>query len=99
MRTQEGPWQPITGSHHQITTGTATGITRNTDALKKATMAHITVEVAAVRWRDDGTAPTADTGHVLASGATLEYTGDLGAIKFINDVAASGAVVNISLYR
>lgn len=60
-------------------------------------MALIQVETQTVRWRDDGTNPTATVGMVLAPGSTLEYTGSsFGSIKFI-EVAAS-ATINISYY-
>lgn len=49
-----------------------------------------------VRWRDDGTAPTATVGMTLAPGAQLEYDGDLNSIKFIEETA--GAKINVSYY-
>ena len=62
----------------------------------KANFALITPEAQAVRWRDDGTAPTASVGMPLAAGVTLQYDGDLSKIKFIEQT--SGAKVNISYY-
>lgn len=62
----------------------------------KPTIAIITPEVAGVRWRDDGTAPTATVGMPLASGVTLQYDGDLTKIRFIQQTA--GAIINISYY-
>lgn len=62
----------------------------------KPTIAIITPEVAGVRWRDDGTAPTATVGMPLASGVTLQYDGDLTQIRFIQQTA--GAIINISYY-
>lgn len=50
-----------------------------------------------VRWRDDGTAPTATVGMTLAPGAQLEYDGDLNAIRFIEESA--GAKLNVSYYN
>lgn len=49
-----------------------------------------------VRWRDDGTDPTATVGMLLTVGQDYEYQGNLGAIKFI-EVAAS-AKLNVSFY-
>ena len=46
-------------------------------------IAIITPETQAVRWRDDGVAPTATVGMPLAAGVTLQYDGDLSMIKFI----------------
>lgn len=53
-------------------------------------------EAQAVRWRDDGTAPTSSVGMPLATTETLVYTGDLKAIKFIEQT--SGAKLNIAYF-
>lgn len=60
------------------------------------TIALITPEGQAVRWRDDSTAPTASVGMPLAVGVTLQYDGDLHKILFIEQTA--GAKLNISYY-
>jgi len=62
----------------------------------KANFALITPETQAVRWRDDGTAPTTTVGMPLAAGVTLQYDGDLSKIQFIAQTA--GAIVNVSYY-
>lgn len=62
----------------------------------KPTIAIITPEGQAVRWRDDATAPTASVGMPLAVGVTLQYDGDLTKIRFIEQT--SGAKLNISYY-
>lgn len=49
-----------------------------------------------VRWRDDGTNPTATVGMSLAAGADLLYSGDLVAIKFFEEAAS--AELNVSYY-
>lgn len=59
-------------------------------------IAIITPEGQAVRWRDDGVAPTASVGMPLAAGVTLQYDGDLTKIQFIEQVA--GAKLNITYY-
>lgn len=52
---------------------------------------------AAIRWRDDGTAPTASVGYPLAAGAELRYTAQgFAAIQVIGQT--SGAVVNVVAY-
>jgi hypothetical protein len=51
---------------------------------------------ASVRWRDDGIAPTATVGMVLAVGAELDYAGDIGRLQFIQ--TAAGAQLEITLY-
>lgn len=62
----------------------------------KPTMALITPEGQAVRWRDDGTAPTASVGMPLAAGVTLQYDGDLTQIRFIEQLG--GAKLNVTYY-
>jgi hypothetical protein len=61
-----------------------------------AVSALIQPDTQAVTWRDDGTAPTAAIGIVIAAGETFEYAGDLSAIRFIEIVA--GANLNVSYY-
>ena len=57
----------------------------------------ITVETANVRWRDDGTAPTASVGQLLQAGQNYFYPGTLTAIQFI---AVSGSpVLDLSYYK
>ena len=62
----------------------------------KPVIAIITPETQAVRWRDDGVAPTASVGMPLAAGVTLQYDGDLTKIQFIEQTAS--AKINISYY-
>ena len=61
-----------------------------------ATMALITPESQAVRWRDDGVAPTASVGMPVAVGESLNYDGDLSRIRFIQQAAS--ATLNVSYY-
>lgn len=87
--------------YQQITSlSSATGLTvptRDANGLSvKPVMAIITPLTAAVRWRDDGTDPTASVGMPLAAGVTLQYDGDLGRIKFIQN--GGTAELNISYY-
>jgi hypothetical protein len=62
----------------------------------KPVFALIIAEGAPVRWRDDGTAPTASVGMPLPVGVPLQYDGDLTKIRFIQQ-SASG-ILNISYY-
>jgi hypothetical protein len=62
----------------------------------KPSIALITPEGQAVRWRDDGVAPSATVGMPLASGVTLQYDGDLTKIQFIEQVG--GAKLNVTYY-
>jgi hypothetical protein len=62
-------------------------------------MAIITPETQGVRWRDDGTAPTASVGMPLSAGASFKYTGGydgLKALKFIEQAAS--AKLNVAYY-
>lgn len=59
-------------------------------------IAIITPETQAVRWRDDGVAPTASVGMPLAAGVTLQYDGDITKIRFIEQTAS--AKLNITYY-
>jgi hypothetical protein len=61
-----------------------------------ATYAIIVPETQAVRFRDDGTDPTATIGFPVAIGQVLELVGLLGPYRFIAQTA--GAFVNISYY-
>lgn len=63
---------------------------------QQPTFALILAEGKDVRWRDDGTAPTASVGMPLAVGVPLQYDGDLTNIKFIE--TAASAKINISYY-
>ncbi len=56
----------------------------------------IQAETQAVRYRDDGTDPTASVGMRLPVGAILEYDGPFGEIEFIEETAS--AKLNISYY-
>lgn len=81
--------------YRQITSlSSAAGISNIPD---NARVALISAEAQAVRWRDDGTNPTASVGMVIAAGADMVYTGDFSAIKFI-EVSVS-AKVNVSFYK
>ncbi|TAJ96997.1 MAG: hypothetical protein EPO41_04720 [Reyranella sp.] len=57
----------------------------------------VQAEVQNVRFRDDGTNPTASVGMQILAGQTIEYAGDLSAIKFIE--VAAGAVLNVAYYK
>lgn len=90
-------YQQITG----MTTPTALTVpTKATDGnsnVPTATIALLQAEGAAIRWRDDGTAPTASIGMILQLGADpYPYDGPLSAIRFIE--TATGAKLNVSYY-
>jgi hypothetical protein len=87
--------------YQQITSlSAATGLTVPSVDLNglncKPSIALITPETQAVRWRDDDVNPTSTVGMPLAVGVTLQYDGDLTKIKFIEQTAS--AKINISYY-
>lgn len=62
-----------------------------------ATIAEICVEGAAVRYRDDGVAPTATVGMPVAAGSCFPYSGPLSSVQFI---AQSGSpTLDVSYYK
>lgn len=90
---------PVSGTgsplgYQQITSlATSTALSVPTGA----TIAVISVEAAGVRYRDDGTAPTAAIGMPLLAGANFTYGGNLASLRFI---AISGSpVLNVSYYK
>lgn len=50
-----------------------------------------------VRWRDDGTAPSASVGMTIPQGAELDYVGEPSAIKFI--VSTGSPTLDVSFYE
>jgi hypothetical protein len=87
--------------YQQITDlSTAQGLTvpevDKTGSKQMPTFALITPLTGAVRWRDDGVAPTATVGMPLAAGVTLQYDGNLKGIRFIDN--GGTAELNISYY-
>lgn len=61
-----------------------------------ASFAVFNAEAQNVRWRDDGTAPTATVGMLLTKDTEFTYQGDLSKIKFIE--TTGGAILNVSYY-
>lgn len=81
----------------QITAGTLAS-SQTLTAPAGATFCAISVDTANVRWRDDGTAPTASTGMRKIFGTDpFWYYGDLNAIAFI--LESGSPVLNIAYYR
>ena len=79
-----------------VTSGAAVTLTVPTGANN----ACFQVDTAPLRWRDDGTAPTASIGMQVAnsaSGCTFFYTGTLTAIQFI--AVSTTGTLNITYYR
>lgn len=60
-------------------------------------VAIITPQTQAVRWRDDGTSPTASVGYPLAVGDELYYdSASVASLKFIEQTAS--AAINVAYY-
>ena len=84
-----------------VTSGAAVGLTPPAGA--KATIAEICVENGQVRYRDDGTAPTASLGipvtpNLASSIPTcFQYAGPLGSIQFI--ATSATATLNVLYYN
>lgn len=79
---------------YQRITGLATAV--GLTAPEGAQHALIQAEGQAVRWRDDGTDPTATDGLSIATGTTFQYHGALAGIRFI-EVGAS-ATLHVAFY-
>jgi hypothetical protein len=79
--------------YEQITSlGSATGLTVPANAI----YAILQAEAQVLRYRDDGTDPTASVGMMLYPGGSFTYNADLTAIKFIQ--ADSGGILNVLYY-
>jgi hypothetical protein len=83
--------------YQQLTVTTAQSLTIPPACNGAPSLAVITPEAQAVRYRDDGTAPTANVGMPLAVGATIQYEGTISALQFI--AQTSGGIVNVLFYR
>ena len=82
--------------YQQLTvSSTAVGLTVPTGS----SVAVIIVESNPVRYRDDGTNPTAAVGTPVLQDQSVEVTGDaLAAIRFIRSGASDGTL-NINYYK
>lgn len=87
------PANMVPCGYQQITSlSTATALT----VPNGARLAVIIPQTQAVRFRDDGTAPSASVGLPLAVGQPMEYDGNLRALQFIEQAAS--AALNIAYY-
>lgn len=91
-RVVDGEWTP---AGYQQLTGMTTA--QQLTVPTNAALVLLQAETEAVRWRDDGTAPTASVGMLLAAGETLPYNGDLRALRFIEVV--TGAKLNVTYFK
>lgn len=85
--------RPTALGYEQITDlSSAVGLTVP-DGADRALIQAVTQDV---RWRDDGTSPTASVGMVLAADTMLEYAGDLSTFEAIETSASSE--VNVTYF-
>ncbi len=78
------------------TLSAAKGLDDTTAIPTRARVALIQAETQNIRWRDDGTDPTASIGILLAAGDSMMYEGPLSKFRFIETTAS--ATVNVSFY-
>ena|SRR5580765_3793428 len=91
-------WTPL--GYQQVTPVTSAAtltIPTGTAGGQSARWARICAETNNVRYRDDGTSPTASVGMVLLKDTCMSYSGSLSAIQFTP--ATSPAVLDVSYYR
>lgn len=86
--------------YQQIAAATLTAATKLTVPTgpngQPPTYAVIQCNGGAVRWRDDGSAPTSSIGMSIPTGSELDYYGDLSIIQFI--ASTSSPVLDITYY-
>ena len=91
--TTPGTLTPLSGGQMSLNVSSAATLT----VPGSANVALIQALTQNVRWRDDGTAPTASVGMQLLAGDEMFYTGDLAAIQIIQETTT--AEVNVLYYR
>lgn len=100
-----GPYQFHPSGYCQITSlGSAVNLVTascSTGSVPaQATIAEICVSTAAIRYRDDGTAPTASIGVPVGSGFCFPYSVSVGGFAALSLIQQSaGAIVDISFYN
>jgi hypothetical protein len=87
-----GPYLGVPCGYQQLTLAGAVSLT----VPANAKYAVFVAETQAVRWRDDGTAPTTSVGVLLPTNLPFTYLGNLSAVKVIQ--ATAGAILNVSYY-
>lgn len=91
-----GPWfNPERQSvDFEAITVSTTAIGLTTAKLQSAVAAEVTVENGPIRFRTDGTDPTASVGHLLSDGDALylDNPSELVGLKMIRDAAVDGDI-------
>lgn len=90
-------FESITVSSAAVGFTTATYGNPSSGAAAKAAL--VTLETNGVRWRADGTDPTASVGHLMGVGDAIEVYGslDLASIRFI--ATGGDATARVTYYR
>lgn len=96
QRVIDGNWEVRSGA--QFGLAVAGGVSLTVPADAQAVL--LQAETGDVRWSDDSIVPPANgTGMFMTAGdPPFLYTGELDQLVFEEDVAASGAVVNVVYY-
>ena len=90
---KSGTYSSAGAGQYALAVNTATNLTPPTGA----TIAEICVEGQAIRYRDDGTAPTASVGIPVPASSCFQYAVGLSGIQFIGQT--SGATLDVSYYK
>lgn len=91
MESRDAPLEPL---GYQKVTGLSTVKTLTVPARCRSVM--LKCETQSVRWRDDGTNPTATDGFGLDAGEEFLYTGKVAKLRFLEVTA--GAVLHAGFY-
>lgn len=84
--------------YQQLAVDTAKSLTIPAACGEAPSLAVIRTEAQAVRYRDDGTAPTTTVGMPIAiADPPLEYQGRISALQFI--AQTSGGIVDVLFYK
>lgn len=88
------------GYRQLAVSNTAVGLASATGGIPTyATRAVITVETDAIRWRDDGTDPSATVGMPVAANASFELSSAESIAAFKTIRVTTDAKINITYYK
>lgn len=89
------PLKPL--GFEQFTVTTAQGLP---NIPKTANYAYLQSQGGLLRWRDDGTAPDGDTGHLMDDTDDLWYIGDLLKFKVVKESSeVATTIMSVSYYE
>ena len=90
------PLDPLGFAQITVTTG-ALGLP---SVPARASYAYVQAQGGLLRWRDDGTDPTGDVGHLMDNVDDLWYIGNLLKFKVIKETSESATVqLSVSFYK